>query len=313
MKILVTGGAGFIGSHVTDRFVRDGHEVVVLDNLVTGSRRNLNPNARFVEMDIRDRKGIESLLAAERFDVVDHHAAQMDVRKSTEDPLYDAEVNILGSLNIISSAAGHGVKKFIYISTGGAVYGEPRRLPVEEDDPINPECQYGISKHTVEHYLYLYRLLYKLNFVVLRYPNVFGPRQNPHGEAGVIAIFAGKMMDGETPRIFGDGKQLRDYVFVSDVAEANALALERGDGDIVNLGSGRGTSVLELFEHLAKLTGTKSKPGFAPPRPGEIYKIYLSRRRAEKVLDWKATVGVEEGLRRTVEWMQQLRRTGQWR
>jgi UDP-glucose 4-epimerase len=313
MRILVTGGAGFIGSHVVDRFVRDGHEVVVLDNLSTGSQRNLNPKARLVELDIRDSKGVEGLLAAEKFDVVDHHAAQMDVRKSTEDPLYDAQVNILGSLNLITSAARHGVKKFIYISTGGAVYGEPKRLPVEEDAAINPECPYGISKHTVEHYLYLYRFLYKLNYVVLRYANVFGPRQNPHGEAGVIAIFAGKLMDGETTTIYGDGKQLRDYVFVGDVAEANALALERGDGEIVNLGSERGTSVLELYEHLARLTGSKSEPKFAPARPGEIYKIYLSGERAGKLLGWKAAVSVEEGLGRTVEWMQQSRRTGQWR
>ncbi|MGH7816477.1 MAG: NAD-dependent epimerase/dehydratase family protein, partial [Candidatus Binatia bacterium] len=221
MKILVTGGAGFIGSHVADRFVNDGHAVVVLDNLVSGDRRNLNPKARFVETDIRDSRGIEDLFAAERFDVIDHHAAQMDVRKSTEDPLYDAEVNILGSINLIMNAARHAVKKFIYISTGGAVYGEPTRLPVEEGDPINPECQYGISKHTVEHYLYLYRLLYKLNYTVLRYPNVYGPRQNPRGEAGVIAIFAGKMLEGEAPTIFGDGQQLRDYIYVGDVAEAN--------------------------------------------------------------------------------------------
>lgn len=313
LKILVTGGAGFIGSHVVDRFIRDGHEVVVLDNLVTGSKRNLNPRARFAELDIRDRKGVEEIFAAERFDVVDHHAAQMDVRKSTEDPLYDADVNILGSLNLITSATRHGVRKLIYISTGGAVYGEPKRLPVEEGDAINPECQYGISKHTVEHYLYLYRLLYKLNYVVLRYPNVFGPRQNPQGEAGVIAIFAGKMLDGETPTIFGDGKQLRDYVFVEDVADANARALDCGDGEIINVGSERGTSVLELYEHLATLTGVKSQPKSAPLRPGEIYKIYLSGRRAKQILGWSPAVSVGEGLRRTVEWMREFRGTGRWR
>jgi UDP-glucose 4-epimerase len=313
LKILVTGGAGFIGSHVVDRFVRDGHDVVVLDNLVTGSRRNLNPDARFVELDIRDRKGVANLFATEQFDILDHHAAQMDVRKSTEDPLYDAEVNILGSLNLIAGATRHGVKKFIYVSTGGAVYGEPQRLPVEEGDAVNPECQYGISKHTVEHYLYLYRLLYKLNYVVLRYPNVFGPRQNPSGEAGVIAIFAGQMMKGKTPTIFGDGRQLRDYVFVGDVAEANALALDHGDGVILNIGSERGTSVLELFDHLTKLTGAKDRPKFAPLRPGEINKIYLSGRKAKEILGWQPSVSVEEGLRRTVEWMQQTKRTGQWR
>ena len=313
MKTLVTGGAGFIGSHVVDRYVRDGHEVVVLDNLVTGDKRNLNPQARFVELDIRDRKGVEKLFASERFDVVNHHAAQMDVRKSTEDPLYDAEVNILGSLNLIMSAIRHGVKRFIYVSTGGAVYGEPKRLPVEEDDPVNPECQYGISKHTVEHYLYLYRVLYELRYVVLRYPNVFGPRQTPHGEAGVIAIFANKMINGEIPTLFGDGEPLRDYVFVTDIAEANALALEHGDGEIVNLGSKKGTSVLELFEHLKKLAGFADQPKFAPLRPGEIHRIYLSGRKAKQVLGWEPAVSLEEGLRRTVEWMQQFRQTGRWR
>jgi UDP-glucose 4-epimerase len=313
MKILVTGGAGFIGSHVTDRFVADGHEVTVLDNLVTGHRKNLNPKARFVEMDIRDGKRVEQLLAAERFDVIVHHAAQMDVRKSTEDPLYDAEVNILGSLNLIMNAARHGVKKFIYASTGGAVYGEPSHLPVTEDDPINPECQYGISKHTAEHYLHLYRLLYKLNFTVLRYPNVYGPRQNPRGEAGVIAIFAGKMLDAETPTIFGDGQQLRDYVYVSDIAEANALALSKGAGEIINIGSEKGTSVQDLFDHLKGMIGFKGKPNSAPLRPGEINKIYLSGRKAKRTLGWEPKVGLPEGLRQTVEWTRQVRQTGKWR
>lgn len=313
MKILITGGAGFIGSHVADRFLTDGHEVVVLDNLITGSRRNVPANARFLEMDIRDGKGIDQLLASEHFDVVDHHAAQMDVRKSTEDPLYDAEVNILGSLNLVMNAVRHGVKKFIYISTGGAVYGEPKRVPVEENDAINPECQYGISKHTVEHYLYLYRMLSKLDYTVLRYPNVFGPRQNPHGEAGVVAIFGGKMLDGETPTVFGDGSALRDYIFVGDVAEANALALTRGAGEIVNIGSERGTSVLDLYRHLQRIIGFKPEPKFAPLRPGEINRIYLSGQKAKRVLGWQPTVSVEEGLARTVKWLQQVRQTGQWR
>ena len=309
----MTGGAGFIASHVTDRYIGDGHQVVILDNLVTGALRNLHPGAQFVEMDIRDAKGLEQLLATEQFDVVNHHAAQMDVRKSTEDPIYDAEVNILGSIKLIMSAARHKVKKFIYISTGGAVYGEPKRLPVTEDDAVNPECQYGISKHTVEHYLYLYHHLYGLNYTVLRYPNVYGPRQNPRGEAGVIAIFAERMLNGETPVIFGDGRQLRDYVFVSDVAEANALALTRGDGEIINVGSERGTSVLELFDGLKKQLGFQAEPEFASPRPGEIYKIYLSGKKAKQVLGWIPTVTVETGLQRTVEWLQRYNRTGTWR
>jgi UDP-glucose 4-epimerase len=313
MKILITGGAGFIASHVSDRYIAAGHEVVIVDSLVTGKRENLNPAARFVELDIRQAREIEALFVAEKFDAVNHHAAQMDVRKSTEDPVYDAQCNILGSLNLILSATRHGVKKFIYISTGGAVYGEPKRLPVEEDDPVNPECQYGISKHTVEHYLYLYRFLYKLNYTVLRYPNVYGPRQNPHGEAGVNAIFAGLMLDGKTPRIFGNGQQVRDYVFISDVAEANARALSCGDGEIINLGSERGTSVLELFKHLQPLTGFAGQPELAPARPGEIQCIYLTGQKAKRLLDWRATVDVPTGLRQTVEWMKRVRATGQWR
>jgi UDP-glucose 4-epimerase len=313
MKIIVTGGAGFIGSHVVDRYLGDGHQVVVVDNLVTGNRKNLNPAAKFVELDIRQASEIEQLFAYEHFDVVIHHAAQMDVRKSTQDPVYDAQCNILGSLNLIISATRHHVKKFIYASTGGAVYGEPKRVPVEEDDPIKPECQYGISKHTVEHYLYLYRLLHKLNYTVLRYPNVYGPRQNPRGEAGVNAIFAGLMLDGEAPEIFGDGRQVRDYAFISDIVEANVLALRRADGEVVNLGTERGTSVLDLFELLRPLTGFTGAPVFAPPRPGEISRIYLSGKKAKEVLGWQAAVSVPEGLRRTVAWIKDVRRTGDWR
>ena len=313
MKILVTGGAGFIASHVVDRYLKDGHEVWVLDNLVTGSRQNLNSQARFVELDIRDRQRVSDLFTRERFDLVNHHAAQMDVRKSTEDPLYDAEVNILGSINLILNAARYGVKKMIYISTGGAVYGEPKRLPVEEGDPVNPECQYGISKHTVEHYLHLYRLLYKLDYTVLRYPNVYGPRQNPKGEAGVIAIFGLRMLNSEVPVIFGDGKALRDYVFVGDVAEANALALTKASGEIVNLGSEKGSSVLELYEHLQRLTGFAGAPQFAPARLGEIRQIYLSGRKAREVLGWQPKVSLAEGMRRTVDWMKQVKETGRWR
>ena len=313
MKILVTGGAGFIGSHVVDRYIQEGHEVGVLDNFVTGNRQNLNPKARLFELDIRDRKGVEQLLAGEKFDLINHHAAQMDVRKSTEDPLYDAEVNILGSINLIMNAVRHGVKKIVYISTGGAVYGEPKRLPVEEGDSINPECQYGISKHTVEHYLYLYRLLYKLDYTVLRYPNVYGPRQNPKGEAGVIAIFGSLMLNGERPTIFGDGKQLRDYIFVADVAEANIRALTKGSGEIINVGSERGTSVLDLFDHLKQLIGFQGEPQFAPARLGEIYRIYLSGRKAHQVLNWRPKADVAEGMRQTVAWMKQVKETGRWR
>ena len=303
MKILVTGGAGFIGSHVADAFIKAGHGVVVLDNLSGGFRRNINPHARFVKLDIRDHKRVNALLKKERFDVIDHHAAQMDVRKSVLDPMFDAETNILASINLIKTAVETRVKKFIYISTGGAVYGEPKRLPVMEDDPVNPECQYGISKHTVEHYLYLYGLNDGLGYTVLRYPNVYGPRQNPHGEAGVIAIFGGLMLAGKTPMVFGFGKPTRDYVFVGDVAQANVRALRRGDGEIINLGSEKGTSVLQLYRHLQRILNFPHKPKLAPLRKGEINRIYLTGAKARKLLGWSAKTSVADGLQKTMDWL----------
>ncbi len=213
MKILVTGGAGFIGSHVADAFVNEGHEVVIVDDLSTGRKQNLNPKARFYEMDIRDPK-LEEVFAHEKPDVVDHHAAQMSVRISVQDPLRDADINIRGSLNILENCVKHQVKKVIYISSGGAAYGEPEYLPCDEAHPVNPICQYGASKHTVEHYLYIYHVNYGLNYTVLRYPNVYGPRQDPHGEAGVVAIFTGQMLAGEQVVINGDGEQVRDFAYV---------------------------------------------------------------------------------------------------
>ena len=235
-KILVTGGAGFIGSHVVDLFLEKGFEVVILDDLSTGRTSNLNPGAKFYQMDIRDPK-ICNIFEVEKPDYISHHAAQMDVRRSVAQPLFDADVNILGSINLIECAKEFGVKRFVYISTGGAVYGEPERVPCEETDPINPICQYGASKHTVEHYLFMYNVNYGLKYTVLRYPNVFGPRQDPHGEAGVVAIFTGKMLAGEQVIINGDGEQTRDYVYVGDCARANYLAVtvEHQTG-IYNLG-----------------------------------------------------------------------------
>lgn len=307
MRILVTGGAGFIASHVSDGFLAAGHEVAVLDNLSTGFRENVPTNATFFEVDICDAAAVERVVSAFRPDVIDHHAAQMDVRKSLLDPVFDAESNIIGSLNLIAAAHKHAVKKFVYISTGGAVYGEPSSLPVTEQHPIHPECAYGISKHTVEHYLELYRILYDFRYTVLRYPNVFGPRQNPHGEAGVIAIFAGLLLDGKTPTIYGDGEQLRDYVYVADVVRANILALESGDGEIMNIGSGVGTSVNTLYNELAALADCQSKANYAPPRTGEIQAIYLNSARAASILGWKSEVRLADGLRKTWDWCRAVR------
>ncbi|MDD5087363.1 MAG: GDP-mannose 4,6-dehydratase [bacterium] len=308
MRILVTGGAGFIGSHVADGLVADGHAVAVLDNLSTGFRGNVPQAARFFEGDIRDREFVDGVFAQFRPEAIHHHAAQMDVRKSLDDPVFDAQCNVIGSLHVILSAVKHGARRIIYASTGGAVYGEPETLPVTESHRIHPECAYGISKHTVEHYLALYRMLAGLEFVVLRYPNVYGPRQNPHGEAGVNAIFIGLMLDGKIPTIFGDGEQLRDYVFISDIVAANRLALDKGNGEILNIGSGVGHSVNDIYSALSRIIGFEPPPLRVGARPGEIDRVYLDATRAASVLGWKPTVSFEEGLRRTVQWHLDQRR-----
>ena len=303
MKILVTGGAGFIGSHVVDKFIAEGHDVAVVDDLSTGFRENINPKARFYEVNICNAKALEEIFRREQPEVVDHHAAQMDVRHSVEDPVFDASTNILGSLNLILAAVKHRTRKFIYISTGGAIYGEPTYLPVDESHPVNPEAQYGVSKHTVEHYLYLYQHQSGLTFTILRYPNVYGPRQNPKGEAGVIAIFIGKMLEGVTPTIYGDGMQVRDYVHVSDIVRANSLALIKGDNGIYNIGSGVGTTVNELYRLLSNLLSFRPAPNYAPPRTGELQKIFLDARKANHGLGWTVQIPIDEGLRLTVEWI----------
>ena len=301
-KILVTGGAGFIGSHVVDLFVSKGYEVVIVDDLSTGRVSNLNPAAKFYKIDIRDPK-IRDIFEAERPDYVSHHAAQMDVRRSVAQPLFDADVNILGSLNLIECAKEFGVKHFVYISSGGAAYGEPERVPCVETDPINPICQYGASKHTVEHYLYMYHVNYGLNYTVLRYPNVFGPRQDPQGEAGVVAIFTGKMLLGEPVTINGDGEQTRDYVFVGECAYANYLAITcEHESGIYNLGWGRPTSVNQIFTNLAAITEYNQPANYGPAKLGETRHIYLDASKAKKELGWAPARTLEEGLRETVEY-----------
>ena len=307
MRILVTGGAGFIGSHVVDRFLERGHDVAVLDNLSSGFRQFVDPRARFYEVDLTDRDAVERTVAEFAPEIVDHHAAQIDVRRSVDDPIFDAGTNIIGALALLQACTRHGVRKLIYASTGGALYGEGRTLPATEDHPVNPESPYGASKHALEHYLYLWKLLHGLDYTVLRYPNVYGPRQNPHGEAGVNAIFIGLMLAGKRPRIFGTGEQVRDYLYVGDVVEANELALARGSGEMVNLGTGIGTSVNEIFRELKSVLAFADEPIYEPPRPGEVQRIYLDATRAKQVLGWEPRVRFREGLERTVEWS---RRTG---
>jgi UDP-glucose 4-epimerase len=300
MKILVTGGAGFIGSHVVDAYLELGHEVVVVDNLSSGSIENLNPKAKFYKMDIRD-SDIEDLFKNEKPDVVNHHAAQMDVRKSVEDPIYDADVNIIGSLNLLQNCIRYGVKKFIFASTGGAIYGEQDYFPADEEHPTRPLSPYGVAKLTVEKYLYFYKEVHGLNYVVLRYANIYGPRQNPHGEAGVVAIFTSKMLKGEQPVINGDGFQTRDYTFVGDVVRANVLALSYEKSDVFNIGTGIETDVNTLFHKLKQLTGANCDEFHGPAKLGEQRRSVISYEKIYKTLGWKPMTSLDEGLRLTVE------------
>jgi UDP-glucose 4-epimerase len=306
MKVMVTGGAGFIGSNLVDRLIDEGHGVVVVDDLSTGREENLNPDATFYRQDIRD-ESLEAVFAREGIEAIFHLAAQMDVRKSVADPVYDARVNILGTINLLESALKHGLKKFVYASTGGAVYGEPRFIPVTEDHPINPDCQYGISKHTVEHYLHVYHRLQGLNWTALRYPNVFGPRQNPHGEAGVVAIFIQLLSAGRQCTIFGDGSKTRDYVYIDDVVEANIIALERGDNACYNLGWGKEVSDVTIFDTVRGALGLEVEPRYEDVRAGEIFHICLEASKIRKQLGWAPNVSLEDGVARTIEW---YRRTG---
>ncbi len=302
MKILVTGGAGFIGSHVAERYLSAGWKVAVVDNLSSGRRDNVPEDAAFYELDIRDMEFGE-VVAAERPDVISHHAAQMDVRISTTEPAFDADVNIVGSIKVVEAALAVGVKKFIFASTGGAVYGEPEELPVTEETPARPISQYGCSKLAVERYLYLYNVQRGLDYVALRYPNVYGPRQNPHGEAGVTAIFALKMLDGEPCNIYGDGTESRDYVYIDDVVDAHVLAADGDFNGVLCIGSGKETTVPEIFDELSALTGNDVEPRREPLRPGEIHRICVSGAKAKEILGWEPKVSFEEGLARLVEYI----------
>jgi UDP-glucose 4-epimerase len=299
MKVLVTGGAGFIGSHVTDRLIDAGAEVVVLDNLSSGKRESVHPRARLCEADICG-EGIRTLFDHERFDCVDHHAAQMNVRRSVDEPVFDARVNILGSLNLLQAAVATGVKKFIFASTGGAIYGEQLTFPADETHQTCPMSPYGIAKLAVEKYLVFYEQVYGLPYTALRYANVYGPRQDPHGEAGVVAIFSQRLLAHEPPIINGDGEQTRDFIYVEDVVRANVLAVTTDLRGIYNVGTGIETSVNVLYAYLAKHTGSTQRPRHGPSKAGEQQRSVLDNRKLQAATKWTPTVSLDEGLRHTV-------------
>jgi UDP-glucose 4-epimerase len=306
LKICVTGGAGFIGSHVVDGFIEQGHTVVIIDNLYTGSMENVNPKATFYLMDIRAQE-CKKVFEQEKFDIVCHHAAQMDVRLSVTNPQLDAEINILGVLNLLQNCVQYKVKKFLFASTGGAIYGEQDVYPCDENHPTRPVSPYGITKLTTEKYLYYYLTEFGLKFVILRYANIYGPRQNPHGEAGVVAIFTNKMLNHEQPIINGDGKQTRDYVYVGDVVRANIMALQYPESDIFNIGTAKETDVNELFDHINKETGGKTIKNHGPPKQGEQKRSVISYKKARQIFGWKPEIPLQEGLKRTVAFFKEKR------
>ncbi len=303
MKVLVTGGAGFIGSHLVDRLVMEGHEAVVVDNLITGKRRNINRAARFYKMDIQSWR-LERVFRNERPNVVMHLAAQMDVRKSVEDPMFDAQVNILGTLNVLQQAVKHGVRKVIFSSSGGAIYGEQETYPAPETHVLKPLSPYGLSKLCGEQYLSYFQRVSGLQAVSLRYANVYGPRQDPEGEAGVVAIFIQKMLNNEQPVINGNGRQTRDFVFVDDVVEANLAMMGQETQGTYNVGTGVETSINDLFRILVQHTGSACKEIHGPAKKGEQARSVIDNTKLRHELSWEPRADLSEGLKKTVEYFQ---------
>ena len=301
MRILVTGGAGFIGSHLVDRYIELGHEVAVIDNLFTGREQNLNPRAKFYKKSICD-DDLMNTFTDFAPEILNHHAAQVNVRRSVENPSHDAKINILGSLNLYRCAVAAECRKIVYASSGGAMYGNPEMIPADEQTPANPLCPYGCSKYAAEKYLQLFGRLYNISFTTLRYANVYGPRQDPHGEAGVVAVFSQLLFAGKRPSIFGDGSKTRDYVFVKDIVEANLLAIDRGDGRAYNVGTGRRTSDDEIFAAIRRAVGVDIEPIHTDFRPGEVRHVALDASRIKNELGWQATTPLEEGIASAVDY-----------
>jgi UDP-glucose 4-epimerase len=302
MRILVTGGAGFIGSHTVDAIIAaGGNQVAVIDDLSAGKREQVNPAAAFYHADIRNRDEVRLIFEREKPEVMVHLAAQMDVRRSVADPVFDAEVNITGFLNLMEAGRHHGLRRVVFSSTGGAIYGEQDAFPCDEDHPKRPVSPYGVAKLATEAYLFFYKLQYGIDYAAMRYANVYGPRQDPHGEAGVVAIFCGRLLEGKPCMIFGDGGQTRDYVYVGDVVRANVAAIATDAAGAINVGTGIETSVNRLYESIAAAAGVNIRPEYAPARPGEQSRSVISPARAARELGWKPEVSLGDGLKRTFE------------
>jgi len=305
MKILVTGGAGFIGSTIVDKYIEAGHRVWAFDNESSGRRSQVNKKATFVRGDVRNLKALQTLFSRHKFDVVNHHAAQIDVRRSVEDPAFDAQVNIIGILNLLKLSKDNKVKKFLFSSSGGTVYGECPRA-ADESFPEIPLSPYGVAKLASEKYILSNAALYGQKFTIFRYANVYGPRQDPHGEAGVVAIFSRRLLSGDPITIFGDGKQSRDFVFVGDVARASLLGLTKAENQIVNIGTTQPTSVNDLYRRMARIVGETRPAKHKPARNGELRRSLLAVGKARRVLGWKPGVTLDEGLSQTIEFFREL-------
>lgn len=305
-RILVTGGAGFIGSQITNELLRLGHEVAVVDNLSSGYLDNTNKAAKFYKMDLADRN-LSRVFEEEKPEIIFHCAAQISVSNSVKSPINDANINVISTLNMLENAKRYKSKKIIFSSTGGAIYGEPQYLPCDEDHKINPMSPYGLSKYVAEQYVKLYHRLYGLNYIIFRYSNVYGPYQNPNSEAGVIAIFCRMMLDNSKISIFGSGNQERDFIYISDVVAANLLALDTGKNGVYNVGSSEGTTINKIFILLSEIFKYNAEPSRQPPRDGDIEKIHLSNSRIKTELGWDHRVPLEQGIRMTTEYYSNLR------